>query len=234
VGREKDFREGSALRCPKCRRELRHIGMDYDKPSEDLWCDDCAANFSEPSISCSCLNCGNTFPPERAISRQIKEFSLTQEGTRAAEEGMLPSYGLMDILREGVGLYKFEVFKEFFRLEVLRCRRYEISSTLLHLVIEGFDDFIEQEGINQAKNLRKELSYLFDATFRKTDIVTQLEGDENLIIFTHTDVDGVKRAVERLQDGMRNIFKKEINLKDSIWSLKDESEDLENILVGIK
>jgi GGDEF domain-containing protein len=234
VGREKDFREGSALRCPKCRRELRHIGMDYDKPSEDLWCDECGANFSEPSISCSCLNCGTTFPPERAISRQIKEFSLTPEGNRAAEEGMLPNYGLMDILREGVGLYKLEVFKEFFKLEVLRCRRYEISSTLLHLVIEGFDNFIEQEGIKQAKSLRKELSYLFDATFRKTDIVTQLDGDENLIIFTHTDVDGVKRAVERLQEGIRNIFKKEINLTHRLWSLKDESEDLENILERLK
>lgn len=234
VGREKEFKDALVLRCPKCRRELRHIGVDYDKPSEDLWCDKCGTNFSDSLVMCSCLNCGNTFSPENAIPKQIKKFSLTQEGYRAAEDGLFPSVNLMDILRQEIGLYRFEVFNELFRLEVNRCRRYEYNSMLIRLVINNLSKVINEGGIEHKKNVRKELGLFLKTVFRNTDILTELSENEYLIIFTHTESGGAERAMERLQEGIRTIFKSKIDLEYNMVNLKNENEDLESILVRMR
>ncbi|RMF64456.1 MAG: hypothetical protein D6743_09280, partial [Calditrichaeota bacterium] len=129
VGRESEFRRGVKMECPKCKRELRHIGVDYDKPVEVLWCVDCNHNFSEPQLSCFCLVCAHTFAPEDAFIKQINECELSQEGYRAAEEATLPGFGLLSILKKELGFYRREVFIEYLRIEAFRCRRYRYPST---------------------------------------------------------------------------------------------------------
>jgi GGDEF domain-containing protein len=234
VGREKEFRDGFVLRCPKCRKEIRHIGVDYDKPSEDLWCDDCGSNFSEPLVQCLCLHCAQTFSPEDTLLKLIKSFSLTPEGYRAAAEGILPSTSLMNILRKEIGFYTFEVFKELFRLEVLRCNRYQYDSTLVHLKIKNFREIIEQESISRARELRKEIAAVFKDTFRETDILTDISDNENLIIFTHTELEGTQIAIERLKERLNTLFKKKLDCEHSLLALQGETGDLESIWEKMK
>src|SRR5262249_49631791 len=42
------FARGSRLVCPKCDRELKHIGVDYEKPAQSFSCRPCGAAFREP------------------------------------------------------------------------------------------------------------------------------------------------------------------------------------------
>jgi hypothetical protein len=124
VGKEKEFADGAGLRCPKCRKEVRHIGVDYDRPSADLWCDDCRDNFAELALVCYCLSCGRAFAPDDAYVRSIHIFTLTSAGERAAREGVLLASGPGDIIHQEVGIYRPEIFRELLRQEALRCRRY--------------------------------------------------------------------------------------------------------------
>lgn len=57
VGPEHDFHSGDYLVCPKCNRMLRHIGVDYDKPSIIYNCRNCSHIFQEPVMEAFCFNC---------------------------------------------------------------------------------------------------------------------------------------------------------------------------------
>ena len=50
VGAESDFRKDGddEMTCPKCRRSVRHIGVDYDKPGVIYRCNKCQENFRTP------------------------------------------------------------------------------------------------------------------------------------------------------------------------------------------
>ncbi|MBU2521907.1 MAG: diguanylate cyclase [Proteobacteria bacterium] len=234
VGREKEFKDGFVLRCPKCGRELRHIGVDYDKPSEGSWCNECGGNFSEPIVRCFCISCAKTFPGEDALLKQINIYSLTSEGYRAAEEGILPGFGIVDILRKVVGSYKFEVFKEFFRLEALRCKRYKYKSTLVHLSVKNFKEIVDQEGISHTKKLRDELTSVFNATFRDTDILTDLSDSENLIILTHTDIENANIGMERLKEKTASLFKKKLDFEYGLAEISEGSDNITDVLDKIR
>ena len=51
TGELSEFKQGEALVCPKCERHLRHIGVDYDKPSIVYRCNGCSLTFQNPNVS---------------------------------------------------------------------------------------------------------------------------------------------------------------------------------------
>ena len=54
---EGEFRQGSALVCPKCSQQLRHYGKDYDKPGHSQICRKCKDSTSEPAVGFICQDC---------------------------------------------------------------------------------------------------------------------------------------------------------------------------------
>ncbi len=234
VGKETDFREGPVLRCPKCRKELRHIGVDYDRPTEDLWCASCGSNFYETQVQCYCINCGKIFPPEESLLKYIKTYSLTPEGVSAAQSGVLPGVGLMNLLEGEVYLYKYDVFKEFFRLEVLRCRRYKYASSLARVTMKNFNEILQAKGMGYAQSFTKEFATIFKQTFRETDILTELDANNFLALCTNCGNINVRKALERLRERCNSIFKAKLDLDYNIIDLRTENEDLEDVLEDLK
>lgn len=234
VGKESEFRSGVALVCPKCRRELRHIGVDYDRPAENVWCEECERNFSETAVSCFCLACGRTFEPEQVVPMEIKSYRLTREGTASAEDAVLPVYRFTDVVREEVGFYRPEVFRELLRLEVLRTTRYGYESTLARLRVARFEEILEEEGRERARELRQELARILRETFRETDILAELGDEETLVIFTHTDASGVGVALDRLKEQMRSVLKKELEFQTASVSLRSAEADPDALISDLR
>ena len=50
VGAWSEFRHGVDLVCPKCDEKLRHMGMDYEKPSDTYRCHACGYVFTESRV----------------------------------------------------------------------------------------------------------------------------------------------------------------------------------------
>jgi len=74
---ESEFVADHRLICPKCRRELRHYGSDYDKPGRVSCCEDCGDVNSDPSVGFICFDCGSHTDGDAIESRNIYSFQLT-------------------------------------------------------------------------------------------------------------------------------------------------------------
>jgi hypothetical protein len=74
---ESDFSEGDRLVCPKCRRELRHYGSDYDKPGKVSCCVDCGGVDSDPAIGFVCFDCGAHTDGDAMSASDVSSFALT-------------------------------------------------------------------------------------------------------------------------------------------------------------
>ena len=64
--------------CPKCRKEIRTIGVDYKVLENYYVCNDCDDKFAEPSQEYLCLHCNNRFKLDQAKW-------ITSEGFRAID-----------------------------------------------------------------------------------------------------------------------------------------------------
>ncbi len=207
VGKEKDFASDHKLICPKCLKRLNHIGVDYDRPTENFWCDSCGLNFSEPQVSCFCLNCTNIFISEEAVHKSIKEYKITRNGYRAAKEGFLTESGWVGVFRKELNLYRYEVFEEILKLEINRCTRYKSHSTLIHFSLRKLETEKTANQLSDYKSLRHDLIRIFQDTFRNTDIATDVSPTDNLVVLTHTDQGSANRAMERLNEKLNLSFK---------------------------
>lgn len=80
VAPEKDFKKEDGLECPKCDKHLRHIGIDYDKPSTIYSCNTCSHEFQNPNMLSLCLDCHTENQLEELIQKSIGNHNITQKG----------------------------------------------------------------------------------------------------------------------------------------------------------
>ncbi|NJM33432.1 MAG: response regulator [Rhodomicrobium sp.] len=86
-GVESDFRRGDRLVCPKCRQELSHFSVDYDKPGSMIVCGRCGHAGSEPAVGFVCLDCTARMDADAAAVKDVYSYSLTKEGEAFAQVG---------------------------------------------------------------------------------------------------------------------------------------------------
>jgi CheY-like chemotaxis protein len=86
-GPESDFREDDDLVCPKCRMELSHFSVDYDKPGSMMQCQSCDHATSEPDIGFVCMECEAHYGGDTVHTRNIYAYELTQDGVDFARAG---------------------------------------------------------------------------------------------------------------------------------------------------
>ena len=87
VAPQADYVQDSKLVCPQCNANLRHIGVDYDRPLTQYACADCHHAFVEAAVQVRCLDCGDLADPESLDVRGIAPLRLTARGRAAMREG---------------------------------------------------------------------------------------------------------------------------------------------------
>lgn len=89
VSPESTYRMDGKLVCPKCNQTLRHIGVDYDRPTDIYICGSCSHHFTQPDMDAVCTWCKETFKTSQLMPYDIYEYEFTQEGIRAfASDGI--------------------------------------------------------------------------------------------------------------------------------------------------
>lgn len=86
-GVESDFRRGDLLICPKCRQELSHFSVDYDKPGIMVKCRACGHAASEPEAGFICLDCGAHYLADVIQTRDVYSYALTDRALAYLETG---------------------------------------------------------------------------------------------------------------------------------------------------
>jgi hypothetical protein len=109
-GPERDFRKGSELSCPKCRKALRQFSLDYDRPGTICVCRRCGHASTDASVRFACLDCGSEVDARDTMARPVHSYALTPAGTTCITEGAaLPQdagHGSMDAVSTFVGRHE--------------------------------------------------------------------------------------------------------------------------------
>jgi hypothetical protein len=204
-----DFQQGDRLVCPKCERHLRHIGVDYDKPSTVSHCNECDHRFQDAIVMTDCYGCGRSSEPANQDVRQINNYSISALGQTAAYYGLDALF--TSLLESEMHLYSASAFKDFFFVELSRINRYkktESSLAMIHFI--GLESLYTDLG-NKAKQVFSELSSIFKAVFRDSDIITAHNESIFYVLMTETSYDSAHIGIARLEESVSALF--ENNLK---------------------
>jgi hypothetical protein len=83
------FVSGASLICPKCRRELLHLGIDYGKPGTIVRCRCCGMESQEPDPVFVCTDCHARTDGRQAMALDWFHYDLTDLGIQALRERCL-------------------------------------------------------------------------------------------------------------------------------------------------
>lgn len=202
VGPEREFKEGENLICPKCGKVLRHIGMDYDRPSIIYNCEDCNYTFQEPEITGLCFYCEEIHPVESLIKKDIKSFQISQVTVNCAMNGIILS--LRDILNATMKVYSNLAFQTILEYEYKRQKRYDVRSSLLYLQFElqGEENMAEED----RQRVLTEIAHVLKSVLRESDAITSIDDSSFAILLQEVSVPQAERVVERLKEGINNFL----------------------------
>ena len=157
------------LNCPKCSKKLKHIGVDYDKPSVIHTCLKCNNRFQDFNVKAKCMQCVTDNPVESLIFKDVFSYYLTKKGENYALHGYATTpKDIEDIL----GTVKFDTFKTVVRYEVERLRQTEGSSNIVAINIVNAGQFYAKVGSNDQRNMLKDIVSEIRSSIRSSDMIT--------------------------------------------------------------
>ena len=211
-----DFQRDEALVCPKCTRTLRHIGVDYDKPSIVYTCNQCSHSFQDPTVSTVCYHCGRAADPEHQQHREIKRFTVTAIGKNTAMYGLDTLF--TSLLESELNLQPYDAFARFVQVEKARIERYHVSNSSLLMVSLADLDQVYLEAGARAKEIFGELGRLFRGVLRDSDVLTARSESVFVILLTETGPDQAQRALERLAARVGELLETNLGRQPEIRS----------------
>lgn len=195
---------GDALVCPKCDKHLRHIGVDYDKPSVVNKCRVCQHVSQDGNVVAKCFNCNCTTEAKFLDLRRINNYKLTSVGLNAAFYGLQTYF--TNILEAELQLVTLREFELFANVEAARIARYGRSQSALAIVRFVGLDKIHVELGSKSKQIFTELAEIFKAILRETDIITAYNESVFAILMPETSEDKAALALNRLQKAVEQLF----------------------------
>jgi len=204
TGSKSDFEAIRGLQCPKCDRELRHLGVDYDKPSVVYHCNACSHRFQSPTVLCSCFQCGQTAEPEHQQIRRIQAYRITAIGNSAALYGM--EHLFMRALDTELQLWAYDTTKQLVALEVARKERYQISSSSVAVLhFDNLSDLYVKFG-QRAGEIFAEISQVLKSVLRRSDVIAAQSESTFVLLLTETPTQQADLAVERIRKGITDLL----------------------------
>jgi hypothetical protein len=200
VGLDSEFRHGAELKCPKCGKMLRHIGLDYERPHETYVCRTCEQLFEDPQIATQCLHCRWDGAGSDVLSQPIYEYELTARGHEAVQRGELSGLKLRETIRNA----RFAIAtREFLELEVerelFRLNRYR--RPLAVLLCQFLADDAPHPLFREADpDLVADLSQGLLESVRSLDVVAMFDATSIAVLLPETDETQMQTPDRRLRD----------------------------------
>jgi len=121
-----------ALVCPKCRKTLRQIGRDYEKPTGCYRCRACSFIATETRVHASCQSCQARSTPDQVSEVLLHSYELTAKADEVVRAKDLGGHHMASVLRNReTGLYAKSFFLYTLQRELDRRRRYATPVALV-------------------------------------------------------------------------------------------------------
>jgi hypothetical protein len=181
VGPISDFQNefDSALVCPKCNKGLRHIGVDYDKPSTINHCNNCDKDYQDVFIKAKCINCHVDVDVQYLKSKDLNVYKLTKKGRAASTNGLSVSDFEME---EIFGSLSFPMMKTMLHYEIERIRVNPAQQTSIAMIyFENIWELLNKVGKKGEKGLLESIVSATRENIKPTDFIA-LENNATLYL----------------------------------------------------
>lgn len=200
---EARFIQGDLLICPKCRRELRHLGVDYGKPGNIVVCRTCSATNSEPHVHFICMDCSAVTPAEGSIPIDWYHYDLTAHGLSTLREGRLPQFGFDPQLEAGPRTYSAREFGLLAAQEMRTARQFQRPLSVLRVSFPNIEALRRDLGLAATDAALRQAIEAIAGTVRASDFVG-IGGAASVVIafpgMASSDVSPIK---DRIRKAMR-------------------------------
>jgi hypothetical protein len=209
------------LNCPKCSKTLKHIGIDYDKPSVLHICKNCNHRFQDFNVRAKCMSCTHDNPVEQLVAKEIFTYTLSKKGEDVALRGY--SSTPKDI-EEIIGTVKFDTYKTVVKYEVERIRQTEGSSNIVAVNIVNAGQFYAKVGSNGQQAFLRDIVNEIRSSIRSSDMITFYSSE--IILITMNDIPSkiVNRILNDILDLLRKLI--ENNFSDLALDINGKSLQL--------
>ena len=202
VGPESDFAQDDNLLCPKCGKLLRHIGVDYDRPSSVFTCNACGTSFQDPVVDARCFHCGHLAAAENLVIHDEKVFEITPAGENFAVHGI--RFSISDLFRSMLDIMEFPVFRKILHYEVERMKRYNRESCLAGLQFRNITDLYLKLG-ERKDQFVMEMARIITESLRKSDVIAALNASTFLFLMVETGLANARLVADRLQARLQKL-----------------------------
>lgn len=222
VAPAKDFKTEDGLECPKCDKTLRHIGIDYDKPSTIYSCNSCSHEFQNPGMLSLCMDCGTENQLEELLQKSIGTYAITQKG-----EQLLFQKGNSHSVKETnhsehIGSLSVPLFKILLEQEIKRVKATKGNS--FYAAVQFKNNQLQLLNADAKKGLMIEISGIIKSYLKDTDILSAESFNSYHILLPET----TESQLERLENIDYNLAKL---LSDNI---KEEQQQIEITIHKVK
>ncbi|WP_194436511.1 diguanylate cyclase [Vibrio fluminensis] len=221
VSEQQSFLRRGKLECPKCLTQLRHIGVDYDRPLENYHCNSCSSFFIETATRCQCFSCNQASSIDELIIQKIEQFKLGEAGEYLFYHGKLFEAPELSI-KGKVDIVFFHHLLSWANKVALR---HEHQHLLLAIYLPVMKEFEQHHCSAQLFALMEQITDYLSQIFRDTDICCQLKQDLLMVFMPHTSRTQLNALEEKLSKLSELIQDKEFTLDVYSWMLPDEEID---------
>ena len=223
VGPMSDYKNhlDDGLTCPKCDKTLRHIGVDYDKPSVLHYCRKCTHRFQDFDVKAKCLHCEFDNTLDSLIEKEVKSYVITNKGENAAVFG----YNVINREVEEInGSVNYDFFTSMIKLEIERMKVTSHDGNISAIYIHNAAELLSKVGKDRRSVLLAEIVSQIRRFIRPYDLVSFK--NSSLIVFSLTDV-SIENAALMLMEIVELLEKLlKDNVKDFILKIDKKIQPL--------
>ncbi len=190
IGPATDFRpDGSArMTCPKCEKPLRHIGLDYEKPSDTFICAACHFICTEPRVEFKCFYCNLVAPAEDVVITNIYTYHSNPKTEKIVEYGSFAAFDIKKVLEsDNKGQFSRDFFE--YMLKMKYQEHLEFGDPLILLIIHTGTDM----------DVLEDAQTYISSNIGPTSLIYKI--DDNAIVLISS-----RRSLREMRDHARNIL----------------------------
>jgi len=224
IGPISDFKNkiDSTMNCPKCSKNLRHIGVDYDKPSLINHCQNCNEVFQDYLVKAKCVHCKQDGDVQYLLSKDINSYRLTKKGRYAAVSGIM---GKMTEQEDEIfGSVNSKTFHTMMHYEAERIKtNATLKANIAALQIENIFELTRKLGKIKEKAFLTELVHLIRENIRSTDFINITNPSMIYICMLDTELTTANYYLAKMCEKIKELVNNNFNAFELHTEFKIES-----------
>lgn len=211
IGPASDFQNqiDNSLSCPKCNKTLRHIGIDYDKPSVIHHCNNCTQNYQDAFVKSKCMACEVDIDVQYLVPKTVYNYKLTRRGISGATSGFLASNNDIDTIFGTINIPTLKIIMHYEKERIKDLPLPKTSIAMVHL--DGIVDLYNIIGKKAERTLVEELVSVIREEIKSSDIIAIENTATFYILLMSTTIDEAETSLKKLKKLIESLVKENFN-----------------------